>query len=267
MRKNYEEMTMAELRNNLEVIVKDYNDTTSMEVRQELEATIKKIVDLYNEASRLDVWAKCLAEENAILAFVKTFSFDCISVKDSNHKTVVNGVTTTVKTKAVHDGQKQMDLVKFIDWAKERNIDVAAQKLWSSKVERARQSVITEWKKFFDASKQNNDTHSISVNKVKKAVQMMFDALVFIPTEKNENAVVATGKIARYIIGFANELKVTFNDDKTPNFNAGVLSKSNWNKMLMVSLHTAVEGKDFVITYGDEAPEVDEVDAQEEANK
>lgn len=125
-------------------------------------------------------------------------------------------------------------------------------------MEAARAVVENEWKKFFAAK---GDTHAVSIGKTKKALQDMFDSLVFIKTETGKNAVIANGDIAKWVIGFANSRKDSKADGKIT-ITGNVLPKATWATLQMDILHKAVTGKTFDIIFGDP-----EEDAKPEDNK
>ena len=87
---------------------------------------------------------------------------------------------------------------------------------------------------------------------MKKALQDMVDALVFIPTESGRNAVLVKSDIAKAVFAFANSRK--------DGLQGNVLPGSTWKKLQMDVLHAVVEGKEYTITYGDPVAE----DAEEE---
>lgn len=259
MKKSFESMTMAEIRAELSTSVDKYNLSQNADERVELAMSHKDMVQAYNELSLLSVYGKCLAAEYPVVALAKTYYYDTISVKDTPHNEEVNGVMRSVVTRSITDGNAKLNLSKFITWTAECNKNVAAAKNWAEVVEASRKVVETEWKKYF-ASK--GDTHSFSTKKVKEAIQKMFDAVVFIPSESGKNAMIATGDIAKWTIAHANERK----DSKVEtgvNLKTTVLAKSRWGVLQMDALHMAAEGKTFDIVFGEEEPEAEEAPAAE----
>lgn len=256
--KNYENKTMAELRQELNDSVDAYNTSTDIKERVELQVEHKKIVDAYNELSLHTAYATCMKDANPIVALAKTYYYDTISVSDKPHKTEVNGVIKSTLTRAISESHKKLNLVKFIEWTEEFNKSVTADKNWRSKVEAARKVVEDQWKKFFES---NKDSHSMSIGKTKRAIQDMFDALVYIKSETGKNAVIANGDIAKWVLGFANARKDSKVDGKIT-ITGTVLSKQTWATLQMDILHKAVENKTFDIVYGEE-----EVEAVEETTE
>jgi hypothetical protein len=255
MKKTTENRTMSIVLAELNKSVDKYNLATDAVERVQLAVEHKNLVQEYNELSLLNAYAECMKDENPIVALAKTYYYDTVSVKDNAHNEVgEDGVMKTSVTRSVNDGNKKLDVTKFIEWTEERNKSVAADKTWKTKMLAARNSIEAEWKKFF-ASK--GDTHSMSVGKAKKALQAMFDALVFIPSETGKNAVIANGDIAKWVLGFANSRKDTKVDGNIT-ITGNVLPKSTWNALCLDALHKAVTGKTFDIIFGEPEEEVKE---------
>ena len=250
--------TMSVVRKELDASVDKYNLSTNAQERVQLAADHKKFVEEYNNLSMLSAYADCMKDENPLVALAKAYYYDTVSVKDAVHNEVVDGVQTSSVTRSVQDGNKKLNIVKFIEWTEEHNKSIAAGKDWRTKMEAARAVVENEWKKFFAAK---GDTHAVSIGKTKKALQDMFDSLVFIKTETGKNAVIANGDIAKWVIGFANSRKDSKADGKIT-ITGNVLPKATWATLQMDILHKAVTGKTFDIIFGDP-----EEDAKPEDNK
>lgn len=263
MKKSFEGMTMAEIRAELSTSVDKYNLSQNADERVEMAMAHKDMVQAYNELSLLSVYGKCLAAEHPVVALAKTYYYDTISVKDTPHNEEVNGIMRSVVTRAITDGTAKLNLTKFITWTAECNKNVAAAKNWAEVVESSRKVVETEWKKYFVSK---GDTHSFSTKKVKEAMQKMFDAVVFIPSESGKNAMIATGNIAKWTIAHANERKDSREDGKI-SIKTTVLSKARWSVLQMDALHLAAEGKTFDIVYGEEEPEAEVAPAAEAETK
>lgn len=260
MKKNFVEgRTMSVVREELNASVDKYNLCENAVERVQLSVDHKKLAEEYNTLSMLSAYAECIKDESPLVALAKTYYYDTVSVKDSVHNEVIDGVQTSSVTRSVQDGCKKLNIVKFIEWTEEHNKSVAAAKDWRTKMEAARAVVENEWKKFFAAK---GDTHAVSIGKTKKALQAMFDALVFIACENNtdKNAVIANGDIAKWVIGFANSRKDSKADGKIT-ITGSVLPKATWATLQMDILHKAVTGKEYEIFYGD--PE--EESAEEES--
>lgn len=258
MKKIIEGRTMTAVLAELNASVDRYNLSTDSNERVALIVEHKKLVEEYNTLSLLSAYAKCMEAEKPLVALAKAYYYDTISTKDTPHNEVVNGVQTSTVTRSVVEKDTKLNISKFIEWTEEKNRGVAAARDWRAKVEAARAVVEDEWKKFFAAG---GDTHAVSITATKRAIQAMFDGLVFIKAENSDkNAIVANGKIAKWAIAFANSRKDAKIDGKV-NVIGQVLPKATWNTMQLDILHMAVTGKDFEIVYGD--PEEAEENSEE----
>lgn len=249
--KTVENRTMSVVLEELNNSVDKYNLATDAVERVQLAVEHKNLVQEYNELSLLCTYAECMADENPVVALAKMYYYDTVSVKDNVHNEVVDGVQKSTVTRSVNDGCKKLDVAKFIEWTEERNKSVAADKTWKTKIGAARNSIEAEWKKFFAAK---GDSNSMSIGKAKKALQAMFDAIVFIPSETGKNAVIANGDIAKWVLGFANNRKDTKIDGNI-SITGNVLPKATWNTLCLDALHKAVTGKTYEIIFGE--PEED----------
>lgn len=261
--KENEIRTMKTVLAELNSSVDKYNTATDAIERIQLATAQKKLVEDYNQLSMLSAYATFMAADIPLVELAKLYYYATISVKDTVHNEVVDGVMTSTITRSVNYGNKKLDVIKFIEWTAERNKCVAADISWKSAIGAARNSIENEWKKFF-ASK--GDSHSMSIGKTKKALQAMFDALVFVPCEndKTKNAIIANGDIAKWVLGFANTRKDMKTDDGAISITGTVLSKQAWNTLCLDILHKAVTGKTFEIIYGEpeEAAAAPEADAK-----
>ena len=261
MSKKVETRTMANVLAELNASVDAYNAATDAE-RAELTLTHKKLVQEFNELSLLSAYAGFMREDNPLVALAKTYYYDTVSVKDAVHNEVIDGVMTSNVTRSVKDGKKKFDVVKFIEWTEEHNRSVAAARDWKAKVLVARNSIETEWKKFFSGK---GETAKLSVGKTKKVLQEMFDALVFIAGETGKNAFIADGKIARFMIGFANSRKDSAVDGNVT-ITGNVLPRSTWQALLLDIMHMAATGKTYEVIYG-EPEEATDADADADSEE
>lgn len=244
--------TMAELLEELKKSVDAYNLSDDTKKRIDLAVEQKAIIEEYNKTSLYTAYGECLAAENPILALAQMYYYDTISVRDAVHTEVVDGVAKSTMTRGTKEGCKKLNLVKFIEWTEESNTSVVADKNWRTATDNARKVVANQWEKFFASGK---DTHSMSIRKTKEALQKMFDALVYIESKRGNNAVIANGDIAKWVLGFANVRKDSKVDGKTV-ISGTVLSKQQWATLQMDILHKAVEGKSFEIFFCDDTEEV-----------
>lgn len=250
MEKNVKNRTMSVVLAELNDSVDKYNDSADAVERAQLAAKHKELAQEYNELSLLNAYAGFMAEESPVVALAKAFYYDTVSVKDTVHNEVVDGVKKSTVTRSVNENKKKLDVTKFVEWTCERNKSVAADKSWKSEIGAARVSIENEWKKFF-ASKA--DEKKISIGSVKRATQKAFDALVFIPCENNKdkNAIIANGDVAKMLIAFANKLQDSFVDGKI-DIKGTILSSQTWSQLLLTALHLVVEDKKYEIAYGTE---------------
>lgn len=261
MAKKNENRTLQVILDELNKVVDAYNKLDIADVaRADLTKQAKELANEYNELSLLTVYATCVADALPVKAFVEAFSYVTVSTKDASHKeTDKEGCMRLVFTKSVTEGKKALNLVKFIEWAAEANISVTASKDWKVKMAEAKDAIKAEWKKFQAAGK---DSHSVSIKKLKKAMQDMFDAIIFIPTEKGNNAVVATGNIAKTAFQFANQANTSTENVYTM---GDVLPERIWNAILMKSLLAAVNGKTLIVNFDGEENATEEAAAEQPA--
>lgn len=260
MAKN-EKRTLNVILDELNNAVEVYNGLELADVaRADWTKKAKELVTEYNELSMLTVYCNCLDAKLPVKAFVEAFNYPVVSIKDSSHPEVgEDGCKHLVFSRAVNDeGTKALHLVKFLEWAAEKNKQIAASKDWRVKIGAAKDTIKAEWKKFHGA---NKDSHSVSIKKLKAAMQDMFDALIFIPTEKGENSVIATGDIAKLAWQFAN--KTNTNSEKNTHI-GDVLPDREWNTIMMKTLLSAVTGKKLIVNFDGE-PTEEEAKANAEA--
>lgn len=252
MKKTYENLTLDQLRAMLDETVDKHNEAENSIARVEAYAEAKDIADAYTELSLLTVYANCMKDDQPLVAFVKTFYYHTVSVKVAISNEVVDGVAKSSEVASVVENDRKMSLFKFIDWAKDRNKTITVDRYYKTATNKARNAINTIWENF----QNSKDKTEMSKNAVKKALQPMFDALIFIKGKSGKNAVIATGDIAFYIIALAAELKTTADDNKKPNFNIEFLKSKAWDGHILNMLHMAVEGKTFDVVYGDPEEEV-----------
>lgn len=260
MAKKNEVRTLSVILNEINEKVEEYNNLPETDTkRAELTVTTKNLVTEYNELSLLTVYAKCMKAELPLKAFVETYSYNTVNTADKPHKeTQEDGSKKDVYTRSVTEKERMMDLAKFIDWAAEANHQVANSKDWRKKVLAAKQVIKTEWKKYL-ASK--GESHSVSTRKMKAALQDMFNALIFIPTAKGDNSVVATGSIAKIAFAGANKLNPAVDVDAS---DVDILPESNWKVIQMKALRSAVTGKELIADFNEAEDEADEKQANTE---
>lgn len=250
---NYENMTMADIRTLLDEKISDYNLATDAVVRVNLAVEHNALVQKYNDMSLHTAYGECLQAEQPIVALAKAYYYDTISVKDAVHNEMVDGKQKSSVTRSVKEGVKKLNLVKFLEWVEEGNISITANKDWRTPMGKARAVVEDQWKKFFASGK---DTHSMSIGKTKKALQEMFDALVFIPSETGKNAIIANGDVAKWVLAFATDRKDS-KLDGVITISGTILSRQTWATLQMDILHKVVENKTYDIVYGSEVEDAE----------
>lgn len=243
--------TMATVLAELNDCCDKYNLSDDIVEKAQLTAQSKALTKEYNELSLLHTYSEFMKAEHPIVALAQSYYYEIVATKDTMHDEVIKDVITSSSTRSVNFGYKRLDVTKFIEWTQERNKCIAADKNWKSAMGNTRRAIEKEWKMFFENSA---DGYKISVNSIKKSVQELFDALVFVKSETGKNAIVATGNIAKWVIGFANTRK----DSKVDNnleIKGYVLTRSQWNILLLDILNQAVVNKSFDIVYGLEEEE------------
>lgn len=255
MNKNLDNLTITEVRAELDSAVVLYNATVDTTERANIEQYCDKCCEKYNELSLLSTYAACARAEMPIKALVEAFHYKKVSSANKPVKSVVDGKTVVNIVRSVNETNGKLVLAKFLEWGADGNRNFAASNNWRSEVAKARKVIISEWEKFF---KSNKDSHAMSIGKTKRAVQAMFDSLLFVKCENSDkNAVIASGDIVKAMLAFANKLKVSIDDSGEVIFSGSCLSNSTWAEMQMVALNLAISGKSIEIIYGDPEEEAD----------
>lgn len=235
------EVVLAEIKEN----ISSFNLSTDPVEKNKLELALKTLENEYNELSLLNTWTGFIAEENPMVAFAKAYDYEIVSHKDVDHRETKDGVKTIVRTRVLDETKTRMlSVQEFVEWTEERNASVAHDKYWRKAVNDARDSVIEQWKGFMAAK---GDTRQVSIGKMKKALQAMVDALVYIEGTKGGNAVIVKADVAKAVFALCNQRK--------DGLKGSVMSSSVWKKLQVDVLHAAVAGKEFTINYGDEEQE------------
>lgn len=213
------------------------------ELRVQYDAECKELCKKYNELSMLTVYGVCAKAEYPVLEFAQTYYFPTVKTIDELAEEVdETGKKHTFIVRKIEEGEKRLDLFDFLQWAEKCNKTVTAQKLWKGACNNTRNSIEAEWKKIFSSDAENN---KVSFGKIKVNLQEMYDALLFIPSEKGNNRVMATGAVARYLFGFANTRKDGRTKEGTIKITKSVLSTRQWVTLVMDALHETVKDKDY----------------------
>lgn len=244
-----EARTLKVIRAELDEKVSEYNESTDGVVRNELELEHKKLVDEYNQLSLLTAYAGFLEDKSPLIALGKAYTYATISTKDNRHPEVINGVKHIVITRSVEDGPRMLSITKFLVWAKEKNHQIATDKLYLEKYGAAREEVNRQWKRYWSCTGENT---KLEIGKMKKALQALFDALVFIAGPSGKNSLVANGDMAKYALGVANNRKVDLTKKKQTVIN---MTSSNWEQVSMDIWNMVCSNKSYDVLIGDEKPE------------
>ena len=238
------EVVLAEVKEN----ISKFNLTENPAEKNKLELELKTLEGEYNELSLLTAWSGFVADEKPMVAFAKAYEYSIVGHKDVDHRETKDGMKVVIRTRVLDESKTRiLNVEDFISWTEERHASVAADKHWRKAVMAARDSIIDQWKGFMAAK---GDTRAISIGKMKKALQAMVDALVFIPGSKGANAVVVKSDVAKAVFALCNQRK--------DGLKGTIMPASVWKKMEVDVLHAAVAGKDFAINYGDDEEATDE---------
>lgn len=248
-----ENRTMEAVLTDIKAYVDAYNLSKDPVEKIELELNGKKLLDEYNELALLKAYADCAGANNPMVAFGKMYAYKAISVKDSKHDEMVDGVKKSVTTRTIDFKDKMLNITKFVTWMKERNTPVTYRHDWADKIVEAQKVLTNQWKDFI-----NDGTH-FRVTDLKNAFQNMIDALVVVPGKDGANTVIVTSKNTRAIIAFCTARK--------DGLIGTIAARNTWEKLQMDILHGAVDGKEFAITYGTEEAEDAEAEAEAESTE
>lgn len=236
------ERTIETIVSDIKENVSRYNLSTNAADKAQLDVTLKALESEYNELSLLNAWTGFVAAENPMVAFAKAYTYEVIGHKDADQPTVKNGVKLTVRTRIVEEGKTRMlNVADFVQWTEGRGASVAHSKYWVKAIADARDAVIEQWRGFMTSK---GDTRVVSIGKMKKALQGMVDALVFVEGSKGGNALVVKSDVAKAVFALCNQ--------RRDGLKGSIMSASVWKKLQMDVLHAVVDGKEFIISYGDE---------------
>lgn len=244
MAKN-EKRTLKVILDELEAAVKSCNELDMANVeRVALKKQAEDLAKEYNELSMLTVYANCLEDKLPVKAFVEAGTYKTKRIKRNEVKEPdKEGCLHLVISYSVDDGAGDLDITKFLEWAASKNKQAAHSADWRDKMAAVKDAIKDSYSKSLNSK---GDTHKISVKALKGLVQDMFDALIFIPTEKGENAVIADGYIAKLFREFATQTNTKLADSD----NIGsVLTGKVWNTLVMKGTKSAVKGKKLTVDF------------------
>ena len=252
--------TLTIIRNELNESVDKFNECRDAAERIKLKTEHDALKKEYDKLSLYTCYAKFFKDTTPVAAMAKAFYYETLTVQYKAVDETVDGVLQSVEKGSIKDAEKRIDLVKFIEWTEDRNKCVAPNKNWRVVLNKSRDIINAEWRKFMES----DDGYKMSKTAVKKALQDAIDAIAFIPCENNKdkNAIIVKGKEhGGYVIAKAPQGKVN-SKDKKPEFGLNFLNNKNWIEILVDVLHMIVENKDYTIIYGE--PE-EEAKAEAEA--
>lgn len=242
MMNNTEKRTMEVVLAEIKANISSFNLSTDPAEKNKLELELKGLETEYNELSLLSTWGKFVEDENPMVAFAKAYNYPIVGHSDVNHRETHEGVMTVVRTRVLDEAKTRiLNVQDFIAWTEERGASAAHDKNWRKAVNEAQDSVIDQWKGFM-ASK--GDTRTVSIGKMKKALQSMVDALVFVEGAKGGNAIIVKSDVAKAVFALCNQRK--------DGLKGSIMSASVWKKMQVDVLHAAVAGKEFTVSFGDD---------------
>lgn len=241
MQKRTMDVVLAEIKEN----ITKFNLTTDVVEKAKLEVALKNLESEYNELSLLHAWAGFKADEQPMVAFAKAYDYSIVGHKDVDHRKTKDGVKTIVRTRVVDETKTRiLNVQDFVEWTEESGVSAAHDKGWRKAINDARDAVIDQWKGFM-ASK--GDTRVVSIGKMKKALQGMVDALMFVDGKNGNNAFIVKGDVAKAVFALCTQ--------RRDGLKGSIMSVSVWKKLQMDVLHAVAADKEFTINFGEEEDE------------
>lgn len=258
-------VTMASALEDLNAKIKEFNAESDVLKCAKIEAECKELVVAYNKCSLVNTYAGFMKAERPLVELAKTYKYPQKTLKKKTHEdTNADGEITSTLVLVLEDREANLDVMDFVNWTTERGSCVAHATDYRTKVKDARTTVANQWVKFFKSKADKEVT--ISIGETKRALQAMFDALVFIPCEnsKDKNAVIANNRIAKWVIAQANSRKDVRLESGEIKVKGEILTQRTWATLILDALHFAVEGKDYEVIFKEEDEEAPtEVEAEE----
>lgn len=241
MQKRTMDVVLAEIKEN----ITKFNLTTDVVEKAKLEVALKNLESEYNELSLLHAWAGFKADEQPMVAFAKAYDYSIVGHKDVDHRETKDGVKTIVRTRVVDETKTRiLNVQDFVEWTEESGVSAAHDKGWRKAINDVRDAVIDQWKGFM-ASK--GDTRVVSIGKMKKALQGMVNALMFVEGKNGNNAFIVKGDVAKAVFALCTQRK--------DGLKGSIMSASVWKKLQMDVLHAVAADKEFTINFGEEEDE------------
>lgn len=259
-------VTMASALEELNAKIKEFNAESDVLKCAKIEAECKELVMDYNRCSLVNTYANLMKAELPLVELAKMYKYPQKSIRKKTHEdTNADGEITSTLVLVLEDKEANLDVMAFVEWTAEKGACVAHANNYKTKAKEARTTVANQWTKFFK-SKADSEV-KISIGETKRALQAMFDALVFIPCENNKdkNAVIANNKIAKWVIAQANSRKDVRLESGEIKVKGEILTARTWTTLILDALHFAVTGKDYEVIFKEEDEEAPtEVDTSAE---
>lgn len=242
--------TLEQIMADLKTTVEAYNASKDIAERARLEIEASKLKSDYNKCSKETAYATCLEADNPMLAFIQMYTYPVIGL---NIKKDTKELALKTESK---NGKKMVDVFNlwdFVAYCEERNKQVTVGLDWKSKAVAAQKALIA-------VLKTDNETGVYNIGEFKNALQAAFDSIVFVAGKNGNNAVIAKSKQCRIIKNAAGELN---KKDREVQF----VSEKSWQAKVFAYLNLAVDGKEFVCTYGDAEEKTDEAATEEKTDE
>lgn len=250
MKKNnlFEGMTKEQILSKLKEIVVAHNESEDSSEKGKLKVKADRAVEEYNNASKLDSYAECLAAENPMLTFIKKYEYPVISIKvDKDNDTM--SIKETVKPDSSVKTTAVFNLWDFVAFCESTNRQVTVSLDWKTKAEKAKNILVTELNRYIDEGGEKN------VGLLKDALQAMTDAVVMVAGKAGNNAIIITSKMVRTLYTTSGRL-----NNKT--HHVDFARATTWQNFILSMLNRVAQGKEFTYTYGD--PNDAQPDAEDE---
>lgn len=260
-------VTMASALAELNTKISEFNAESDVLKCAKIEAECKELVTAYNKCSLVNSYANLMKAEKPLVELAQMYKYPQKTLNKKTHEdTNADGEITSTLVLVLEDKEANFDVMAFIDWTAERSACVAHSSDYKTKVREARTTVANQWTKFFKSKADKEIT--ISIGETKRALQAMFDALVFIPCENNadKNAIIANNRIAKWVIAQANSRKDVRLENGEINIKGEILTARTWTTLILDALHFAVAGKDYEIIFKEDDETPAEVATEEETN-
>ena len=268
MKKEFEGMTLAEVKSKIVEMVNTYNKSTDPAERATIQVQSADFVKAYNELSKLNLYSKAMAakipedkdhpdrkptdEEKAAckLSFlIKTHHYGKADIKfeqsvafDEN-KRAVSSVTASCS----FDGTTTADMFDFIEWAEKANKKVTASGNWKVLTAVERERLNDEFRK----SNASETEHKISKRTANDVLQKCFDALIFVPGGSGKNAIFPNTDCKNLIVNCGAEYKEKIKDDNDVDCGMTFYARKRWQNNIQRALYLILKNKKITYSYGD----------------